>query len=163
MDSLADEEYRFGFEHIEHRFRALTPENLVPPQHIPVEVRINLDHVIKNKYGDDYCPNPRMLNLMLINGQRDPRFMTGAEEATAFRAKEFIRMHSSTISKVEFFRHVISLMLKGKLKTNGMEFRVRLDRLMESQPARLAAFITTSITVVTIAIGVAAWLVQKLT
>lgn len=76
----------FGFEHIEHRFRALNSDKSVPP-HIPVEVRINLDSVLREKYGDEYAPNPRMLNLMLLNGQRDPRFMTGAEEASAFKSQ----------------------------------------------------------------------------
>lgn len=153
----------YGFEHIEHRFRTLTADKSISPPHIPVEVRINLDSVLREKYGDDYVPNRRMLNLMLLNGQRDHRFMTGEEEAAAFKAREFIRLHNSTISKVEFFRHVITLMLKGKLRTRGMELRVRIDRMMESQLARLAAFGITVVTVASLVVAAVTWLIRKFT
>ena len=35
--------------------------------------------------------------------------LTGEQEAEAFKKKDFIRMHASTLAKVEFFRHVIIL------------------------------------------------------
>lgn len=94
----------FGFEHLEHRYRVLT--HLEPPS-ISVEVRINLNDILSDRYGSGYARHPRMLNLMLVNGERDLRFLEGSEEAEAFKRREFIRMHSSTIAKVEFFRHVI--------------------------------------------------------
>ena len=50
-------------------------------------------------------------------------------------------MNSSTISKVEFFRHVISLAIRGKLRTAGQGFLVRIDRLLEGRAARVIAFI----------------------
>jgi hypothetical protein len=103
----------FGFEHLEHRYRVLTGND---PPHIPVEVRLNLNDILKRRYGDAFAPDPRMLNLMLLNGPRDLRFFTGSEEADAFRKKDFIRMHSSTISKVEFFRHIIVLEPDPKLR-----------------------------------------------
>ena len=63
------------------------------------------------------------------------------KEAEAFLKKEFIRMHSSTISKVEFFRHVISLAIQRKLRTAGNGFLVRVDRLLDGRAARAIAFI----------------------
>jgi hypothetical protein len=56
----------FGFEHLEHRYRVLAKQE---PPHIPVEVRLNLSDVLKERYGSDFAPDPRMLNLMLLNGQ----------------------------------------------------------------------------------------------
>jgi len=49
-------------------------------------------------------------------------FLSGNEEAEAFKAKDFIRMNASTIAKVGLFSHVISAALKGKLKTAGNGF-----------------------------------------
>lgn len=40
----------FGFEHLEHRFRVLTKEE---PPSIPVEVRHNLNDILRDRYGDD--------------------------------------------------------------------------------------------------------------
>jgi hypothetical protein len=132
----------FGFEHLEHRFRVLTGEE---PPAIPVEVRRNLNDILKDRYGPGFAPDPRMLGLMLLNGDRDPRFLSGPEEAEAFAAKDFIRMHSSTISKVEFFRHVIELAQRGQLKTASKGFYAWMDRMLESRGQRLFAFIATAV------------------
>lgn len=149
----------FGFEHLEHRYRVLTGDE---PLHIPVEVRVNLNDVLKDRYGSSFAPDPRMLSLMLLNGERDPRFLTGKEESEAFQAKDFIRMHSSTISKVEFFRYAIMLALKGRLKTAGMGVLVRIDRLLESRWTRLAAVTTTAITLSGLAVSAVLWVLAKL-
>jgi hypothetical protein len=147
----------FGFEHLEHRYRVLTRKE--PPQ-IPVEVRVNLNDLLRERYGDDFAPGPRMLNLMLQNGQRDARFLVGAEEAEAFKTKDFIRMHSSTISKVEFFRHAIVLAGRGKLRTAGRSLPVRVDRLLESRSARLAAFGVMVASLLGNVVGVVAWVAK---
>jgi hypothetical protein len=126
----------FGFEHLEHRYRILTGKE---PPHIPVEVRFNLSDMLRERYGDSFAPNPRMLSLMLQNGARDQRFLDGKEETEAFRAKDFIRMHSSTISKDEFFHHAIQLAMQGKLKPAGRSLPILIDRVLEGRLARLAA------------------------
>jgi hypothetical protein len=126
----------FGFEHLEHRYRVLTHSE---PPSIPVEVRINLNDVLSDRYGSDYAKHPRMLNLMLLNGQRDVRFLEGSEEAEAFKRREFIRMHSSTIAKVEFFRHIIVLAEKGRLRVASSGVFIAVDRLLESRWARVSA------------------------
>ena len=94
-----------------------------------------------------------MKNLMLLNGDRDIRFLEGQQEAEAFLKKEFIRMHSSTICKVEFFRHVISLAINGKLRTAGKGLLVSIDRLLESRMARVIAFVAAVAGVISIPIA----------
>ncbi len=96
----------FGFEHLEHRYRVLTGKE---PPSIPVEVRVNLNDILKRRYGDDYAPDPKMPSLMDLNGGRVQGFLTGKEESEAFKAKDFIRMNTSTIAKVGFFSYVVSL------------------------------------------------------
>ena len=83
-----------------------------------------------------------MKGLMQLNGSTDPKFLTGEEEAKAFTRKDFIRMNGSTLSKVEFFRYVLNLAAKGKLKTAGKGILVKVDRLLASRMARLMALLS---------------------
>jgi hypothetical protein len=132
----------FGFEHIEHRYRVLTKKE---PPSIAVEVRINLNDALKDRYGYDYAPDPRMSSLMDINGQRIQGFLSGKEESETFKAKDYIRMHASTIAKVGFFSDVISKAVRGKLKTNSRNILNIIDRLLESRKNRLIAAIGSMI------------------
>lgn len=140
----------FGFEHLEHRYRSLCKAE---PPNIPIEVRLNLNDILIERYGSDYVSSPRMKTLMMINGELDVRFLEGEKEAEAFTKKEFIRMHSSTISKVEFFRHAIGLAIKGRLRTAGTGFLVRVDRLLESRTARVIAFLAAVAGVISLPIA----------
>ncbi len=140
----------FGFEHLEHRYRSLCKSE---PPSVPVEVQLNLNDILRQRYGSDYASDPKMKNLMLLNGDRDIRFLEGQQEAEAFLKKEFIRMHSSTICKVEFFRHVISLAINGKLRTAGKGLLVRIDRLLESRAARVIAFVAALAGIISIPIA----------
>jgi len=80
-----------------------------------------------------------MLSLMKLNGPVVQGFLTGAEEADAFKAKDFIRMNASTIAKVGFFSFVITKMKDGKLKTGSHRLLNFFDRLLESRLNRLIA------------------------
>lgn len=144
----------FGFEHLEHRYRVLVKKE---PPSIPVEVRINLNDALKDRYGTDYATDPRMSSLMDLNGPRIQGFLTGKEESEAFKAKDFIRMNASTIAKVGFFSHVISAALKGKLKTAGNGVLNLVDRLLESRKARVFAAVGAVIGVITGLIQLALW------
>lgn len=130
----------FGFEHLEHRYRVLFRQE---PPIIPRDQRVNISDVLKFKYGTDFAPDPRMTKLMELNGRMDPRFMSGAEESSAFKRQEFIRMNSSTISKVEFFRYVLDLASRGKLKTNGSNLTALIDRALNSVFSRVIALIAS--------------------
>jgi hypothetical protein len=130
----------YGFEHIEHRYRTLAKTE---PPSIPVEHRINLSDMLASRYGADYAADPKMPHLMDLNGKRHRHFLTGEEEVAAFKACEFIRMHQSTLSKVEFFRTVIHSAADGKLSTASRGILNSADRLMESRGARLTALVSS--------------------
>jgi hypothetical protein len=138
----------YGFEHLEHHYRLLTGQE---PPHIPVEVRLTLNDILKERYGPDYAKHPRMKNLMLLNGELDTRFLEGGQEAEAFKRLEFIRMNASTISKVEFFRYMIVLAQRGKLRTTSNQVGYRIDRLLDSRWSRVAALTGTGIALSTAA------------
>ncbi len=128
----------YGFEHLEHRYRVLGHGDAPV---IPVERRINLNSILVDRYGDNYAPNPKMKPFMEMNGELHRHFLTGAEEVQAFRSSEFIRMHNSTLCKVGFFHRVISLLIKGKLKTRSRGWGVRLDNLFESRTSKLIGLV----------------------
>jgi hypothetical protein len=132
----------YGFEHLEHRYRTITGEE---PPSIPVEVRVNLNDALKVRYGSDYAADPRMKTLMLLNGLLPQGFLTGEEEAEAFKNREFVRLNSSTICKVNFFHHVIENALRGKLRTAGKTLANRIDRVLESRTARIWALSGTTL------------------
>jgi len=129
----------YGFEHINHRYNVLKDNNFPI---IPVEQRINLSDVLKSRYGSGYAKHPKLLSLMDLNGGRHRHFLTGEEEVQAFQAKEFIRMHNSTLCKVRFFSSVIEKVINGRLRTSTIGFGVMLDRVFESRLAKLIGLIS---------------------
>jgi hypothetical protein len=145
----------YGFEHLEHRSRYLG--NPDPPL-LGFENRLDLSAILREKYGNNYVPNPRMINLARQNGDLPQGFLTGEQEADAFKHKDFIRMHASTLAKVDFFCHVIVLAQKGKLRTASKTWGVRVDRLLESSSAKvvalLVAIIGTPATIIGAIIGI---------
>ena len=82
-----------------------------------------------------------MKTLVELNGPPLAQFLTGAEEAVAFKAREFIRMNSSTMTKVEFFRNVIVLAQAGRLRTASRGWGVRIDRLVEGRAAKVVLLV----------------------
>lgn len=145
----------FGFEHLEHRYRTLTKAE---PPSIPVEVRVNLNDVLKQRYGTDYAQDPKILSLMELNGGKVQGFLSGYEEAEAFKAKDFIRMHTSTIAKVGFFSYVVSSALNGKLKTAARGLLNIVDRLLESRNARVLAAMAALLGLIVAVIQIGLWL-----
>lgn len=130
----------YGFEHLEHRYRAL---GKFDASVIPVERRINLNDILSDRYGSDYAPHPKLTGLMELNGGLHRHFLSGEQEVQAFKNDEFIRMHNSTLCKVGFFHQVIKKMRTGKLKTQASGLGVMLDRLFESRGAKGFSFVAT--------------------
>lgn len=128
---------KFGFEHLEHRFRYLTKNS---PPLIPVENRVSLVDCLRYKYGDDFAPHPQMKSFMKLQGDLPRSFLMGDEESACFGRMEFVQMNASTISKVQFFAYSISLAVKGKLRTAGKSVVLYVDRLLEDRYARLLTF-----------------------
>lgn len=129
----------YGFEHLEHRYRALGGRDASV---IPVERRLNLNDLISDRYGADYASHPKMKSLMELNGGIPRHFLEGKEEIQAFENKDFIRMHNSTLSKIGFLDSTIRKMVSGKLKTASRGFGVILDRIFEGRPAKTIALVS---------------------
>ncbi len=128
----------FGFETLEHRFRVLTDKE---PYHIDEKNRFNISSLISQKYGSNYTKDPKMINLMELNGGKHRDFLTGAEEVTAFKANEFVKMHNSTMCKVKFFESVLRKMVKNKLRTNTNQFRYKVNELYQNPIVQIIGII----------------------
>lgn len=146
----------YGFEHLEHRYLTLEGDN---PVVIAVERRINLNDMIKDRYGDDYVSDPKMMSLMELNGGKHRNYLTGLEEVEAFDRCEFIRMHSSTLCKVEFFGDATRAMIGGKLQTKSKGWGVKLDKLFESRFTKFIGFVGALCTVFILLWQLAEWLI----
>ena len=130
----------YGFEHLEHRYRVLGGSDAAV---IPIEHRVNLNDMLSNRYGSDYALDPKMKSLMETNGGIHRNFLTGQEEVEAFNNGEFIRMHSSTLCKAEFFKIMMKKLVNGTIRTRSNTLGVKLDRLLESRAAKGVALFGT--------------------
>lgn len=124
----------YGFHAIEHRFDVLRNEILrkhpdasssVRLHKVADDHKIDLSALLVQKYGYDYISDPRMPSLIKLNNIMPATFLTGAEEASAFENRDFIRLHQSTLGKVAAFEKIIELAARNKLKTNTKWYEQR--------------------------------------
>ena len=141
----------FGFETLEHRYSVLTGKK---PTHIAEESRYNISSILSKKYGHNYAKDPKMLNLMELNGGKHRDFLTGEEEVTAFKANEFVKMHNSTMCKVNFFKMVFSKMVANKLRTETNQLRYKINELYQNPIVQILGLIGVIGTIVSLIIPV---------
>lgn len=128
----------FGFEALEHRYRVLTGNE---PFHITEIDRYNLSKLIQKKHGKNYAKNPKMLNLMMLNGGRDRNFLCGEEEVRAYKAKEFIKLHNSTMCKVYFFKSTFEKLIHKKLHTDTNAIKYKINELYQNPIVQIAGIV----------------------
>jgi len=136
----------YGFEHISHRYRTLNGGK--DPIIIPIERRINLNDILIDRYGI-YAKNPKLPTLVELNNGRQ-HFLTGPQEVEAFKNKEFIKLHNSTLCKVTFFHFVIQELISGKLKTTSQGYGVKIDKLLESRSSKLICLLSAIIAIISV-------------
>ena len=110
----------YGFKAIEHRYKVLggTPFILEDSR------KIDFAHLLINLYGDNYIEHPRMQNLCEYNQISNRAFLTGADEAAAFEHKEYIKLHQSTLAKVEMYSKLLDKTVNHSLKVQSKWFEV---------------------------------------
>lgn len=128
----------YGFETIEHRYRVLTGKQ--PPK-VEDSKKHNLSSIITAIYGKKSFDLPRLPSIMACNGGPHRDNLTGAEEAEAFKRKEYLKLHKSTMSKVYFFQSIYHKVQKRKLKTVRSNFPEKLRRAVSSLPAQVLGLI----------------------
>jgi hypothetical protein len=105
----------FGFSAIEHRFQVLGGKAV----HIPEANRIDLSRILIALYGKDYIGHPRLDSLMTLNSISAKDFPIGAEEARAFIEGEYVKLHQSTLKKVDVLANIAERAENDTLLTNA--------------------------------------------
>jgi hypothetical protein len=106
----------YGFAAIEHRYRVLKGK---PKARLDESRKHDLSRIMVALYGPDYIGHPRMTVLMDKNGIKALNFLVGAEEAAAFENKEFVKLHQSTLRKVDVIANICERVIDGTLKTDA--------------------------------------------
>ena len=104
----------YGFQALAHRYRVLGGQ--------PVDVHdsklVDLSRLLYTMYGSSYIGHPRLQKLLEKNHIMHQDMLPGAEEAAAFERKEYVKLHQSTLRKVDIFETVAERAHHGFLKTN---------------------------------------------
>jgi hypothetical protein len=105
----------YGFPAIEHRYRVLGGE----PLKIEEAKKFDLARVLIKIYGVGYIGHPRLQKLIERNKITDIGFLGGQQEADAFENKEYVKLHQSTLRKVDIIANVFERAVDRSLKTNA--------------------------------------------
>ncbi|QCR10361.1 hypothetical protein EH207_12615 [Brenneria rubrifaciens] len=153
--NMRDDNY--GFSALEHRYRVLGGT----PTILPDNRKLDLARELVTLYGRQYAPHTspkgrkgRLMSIIELNKIADVDALQGAEEADAFVNGDFIKLHQSTLRKVDVLANVFdrthqkSLVTKASFMDKYGIHPVALLELVKNSP------ITTAFTVIA-AIGVA--------
>ncbi len=108
----------YGFEAIKNRYRILggTPKEI--DDDLKYDLPFILSKIYTKKY-EEHKPDGKLLNLVRRNNITDQGVLNGKEEAEAFDKKEYLKLHASTLRKVDIMASVINHLKRGKLKVNS--------------------------------------------
>jgi hypothetical protein len=104
----------YGFSAIEHRYRVLGGD----PFLVEDQNKCDLARLLIDIYGVDYIGHPRLEALLAKNNIQALDFLTGAQEAEVFEKRQFVRLHQSTLRKVDVIATIAGRAHDRRLRTN---------------------------------------------
>lgn len=110
----------YGFKAIEHRFEVLGGNPII----IDDSNKIDLSRLFIQCYGVNYIGHPRLEMLLDYNGIKAKDFLRGADEAEAFKNKEYIKLHRSTLRKVDVLSNILNRAIDKKLKVRSKWYEI---------------------------------------
>lgn len=105
----------YGFRAIEHRYRVLGDK----PIEIPEGQLYDVARTLIDIYGPRYIEHPRLERLMEKNSISKKDFLAGKEEAEVFLKSEYVKLHQSTLRKVDIIATITERAWKQDLVTNA--------------------------------------------
>jgi len=105
----------YGFEALKHRATILGTK----PYEIIDEHKFDLAKLLTDKYGKHYSDHPRLQSILNMNQMTPKHWLNGDEEAKAFEDKEFVKLHQSTLAKVDVIENILKLTAENSLKTKS--------------------------------------------
>lgn len=105
----------YGFEALKHRATILGTKSI----DIIDENKFDLARLLIEKYGKKYSGHPRLISILEMNKISSKHWLNGDEEAKAFEEKEFVKLHQSTLAKVDVIENILKLTAENDLKTKS--------------------------------------------
>lgn len=105
----------YGFAVLEHRYKVLGGK----PFEIHESCRYDLSLLLIQLYGDNYIDHQRLENLVERNSLTHPHFLKGPEEVEAFENNEYVKLHQSTLCKVDIISRIADRAISSTLKTDA--------------------------------------------
>jgi hypothetical protein len=105
----------YGFAAIEHRYRVLGGS----PVTIEDSRKFDLARLLPAAYGMQYIGHPRLESLVKRNGITMLDFLSGRDEAEAFDRGDYVRLHQSTLRKVDVLASILERAAEGNLETDA--------------------------------------------
>lgn len=105
----------YGFAAIEHRFRVLGGKSYI----LDDSRKYDLSRLLVALYGVRYIGHPRLERIVEKNKITDMNFLGGQQEAEAFEKGEYVRLHQSTLRKVDILANILGRTYDNTLKTNA--------------------------------------------
>lgn len=118
----------YGFPALAHRYKVLGGK----PFDIHESRLCDLARLLVSLYGVGYAAHPRLATVVAKNRISDLGFLTGEEEAKAFEDRDYVRLHQSTLRKVDILANIAIRAADRTLKTDA--------RFREIYGGYLAAF-----------------------
>lgn len=128
----------YGFEALIHRFKVLSGEN---GKRIPDSKKFNLSSLILSVYGKNCVEHPRMASFMKLNDGEHRDGLTGKEEVEAFAAKEYVKLHKSTMCKAYWFQHMYYLLQKNKVVVHNKNWGAKVNTFLERPTVKALGFV----------------------
>ncbi len=110
----------YGFPAIAHRYRVLGGT----PMDVHESNLYDFARLLISLYSPTYAGHPRLTMLMKMNSISDKDFLTGQTEADAFVQKDYVKLHQSTLRKVDVIGNIVNRLASGTLKTNARRLEI---------------------------------------
>jgi hypothetical protein len=105
----------YGFPAIAHRYKVLQGM----PEDIDESKLVDLSRLLIAIYGVNYIQHPRLKSLIEKNSITPKDFLDGKAEADAFIDRQYVKLHQSTLRKVDILANIVERAANGSLKTNS--------------------------------------------
>src|SRR5690606_38982839 len=77
--------------------------------------KFDLARLLIDKYGKGYSSHPRLSSILEMNKISPKHWLNGDEEAYAFDTKEYVKLHQSTLAKVDVLETILKLTAEESL------------------------------------------------
>jgi hypothetical protein len=111
----------YGFEAIAHRHRVLGGS----PCELQDTNKIDLARLFHDYLGPKYVEHPRFQRLLERNEMVPRNFLTGKDEADAFSKQEYVKLHQSSLSKVDSLSNLAEYAAEDRVKCDNNYFERR--------------------------------------